>query len=296
MTGYPGGKYFFARWIISHFPPGYENLMYVEVFGGMGWVLLKKKPSKIEVFNDINGDIVTVFTQVRDNTEELQRWLFWTPYSRTLFRVLQTKWKNREFKNDLERAGIFIYLLCTSYGGKYYSTFTAPGKKVNTYRPFTPIAGYNSLIDNLTHIAHRLRNVIIENLDYRELLSKYDTPNTLFYLDPPYLGREYYGCPIWTEDDYIELHSHITKLQGKWILSHDEHPFVEELFKDYYCVRKERRLSLDKERRKKAVELLFMNYAPTKPIEFASTFILWESQASLLNPQHQRGDKVWDCR
>jgi DNA adenine methylase len=200
--------------------------------------------------------------------------------------VLQTKWKNREFKNDLERAGTFIYLLCASYGGKYYSVFTTPGKKVDTHRPFTPIASYNSLIDNLTHIAHRLRNVIIENLDYRELLAKYDTPNTLFYLDPPYLGRKYYGCPVWTEDDYIELHSHIVKLQGKWILSHDEHPFVEELFKDYHCVRKERRLSLDKDTRKRAVELLFMNYKERQHTGLPQPLLYGESQSYSLQPQH----------
>jgi DNA adenine methylase len=82
LIRYHGAKWRLAPWIISHFP---KHRIYVEPFGGSGSVLLRKKQSEIEVYNDLDGEIVNLFRVARDNGEELSRLVYLTPYSREEF-------------------------------------------------------------------------------------------------------------------------------------------------------------------------------------------------------------------
>ena len=70
MIPYFGGKSYTARWIISNFPKDYKDLTYCEVFGGGGWVLFKKKPSAVEIYNDLNRELVNLFLVIRDHHKE----------------------------------------------------------------------------------------------------------------------------------------------------------------------------------------------------------------------------------
>ena len=79
---YPGSKWGLASWIISHFPEGYEKLVYLEPFVGSGAVFFNKNPGAVETVNDLDGDIVNLFQVLRDRPEELKRALALTPYSR----------------------------------------------------------------------------------------------------------------------------------------------------------------------------------------------------------------------
>lgn len=79
---YPGSKWRLAEWIIKHFPPDYEKMIYLELFVGSGAVFFNKRPSGVETINDLESEIVNVFAVLRDQPEELKRKLELTPYSR----------------------------------------------------------------------------------------------------------------------------------------------------------------------------------------------------------------------
>lgn len=79
---YPGSKWSIADWIISHFPEGYEKMVYLEPFVGSGAVFFNKRPGAVETINDLESEIVNLFQVLRDQPDELKRVLDLTPYSR----------------------------------------------------------------------------------------------------------------------------------------------------------------------------------------------------------------------
>jgi len=214
---YPGGKFYFTHLII----PIIENTphqIYVEVFGGAGNILLNKKPSKIEIFNDIDDYIVSLFRVIRNphKFSIFKKLLEFTPYSRTEFIYLKEKFKNNLYDIhpdiELSKAYIFYYLTLTSFSGKK-ETFSYTKSKKNKPQQ------YFNHIKKLILIKQRLENVIIENLDFQIIFEKYDTPNTLFYLDPPYFNIFNLYSFDFSLDDHKRLISCIKNAKGKIILS-----------------------------------------------------------------------------
>jgi len=111
LLRFHGAKFRLAPWIISHFP---RHRIYVEPFGGSGSVLLRKKRSEVEVYNDLDGEIVNLFRVARDNGEELSRQIFLTPYSRDEFV------KSFELSDDpLEQARRTIVRSFQGFGSGY---------------------------------------------------------------------------------------------------------------------------------------------------------------------------------
>ncbi len=79
---YPGSKWSLADWIIEHFPPEYEKMVYLEPFAGSAAVFFNKRPGAVETINDLDSDIVNLFYVLREMPDELKRVLDLTPYSR----------------------------------------------------------------------------------------------------------------------------------------------------------------------------------------------------------------------
>ena len=79
---YPGSKWGSADWIISHFP---EHHSYLEPFFGSGGVFFNKPRSDIETINDLDGEVVNLFRQIRNDPERLAREIYFTPYSREAY-------------------------------------------------------------------------------------------------------------------------------------------------------------------------------------------------------------------
>jgi DNA adenine methylase len=213
---YPGGKTSFVDEIVRQFP---KHRRYVEPFGGSAAVLLNKPPSYIEVFNDLNSDIVHFFEVVRERKEELQEWLRRTPYSRELHEQwARAFYQGERPDDDLERAGRWYYLRYTQYGGKLdrFSGFKTSIKR-NEARSL------RGATEHLDDVVTRFREVILENQDYREVLDRYDRPDTLFYLDPPYVETtyNYYGTG---EFDHQQLAGVLAELAGYWICSYGDLP------------------------------------------------------------------------
>jgi len=234
LIAWMGGKARQANKIISYFPENYEDMTYVEVFGGGGWVLYKKKPSKIEVYNDINGDLVNLFKVIRDNKEELQEWFDYLLYSRQIRKEFFEKYRAGKWKDDVERAGMFLYLILSGFAHKPYNPGFAYGKTgKNNAKTF-----WNFVDKRIDEIHARLKNVTIENLEFEDCIKRYDSKHTLFYLDPPYIGnswkggnKEYYGGDGWdNEEEHRRLAGVLKNIRGKFALSYFDHELIRELY------------------------------------------------------------------
>ena len=279
IAPYFGGKKFLVPYLAKLVPP---HRIYVEVFGGMAAFLLNKPKSPIEVYNDIDGDLVRLFKVVRDKWECVYERYKWLVPSRELFLEWQRKWvKGWRPEDDCEFAAVMIYLHRMSYGGLIIKGFaggtsTAARAVVPGYVGAVAVSKGRLMLDShekvyrwLKRLHTRLSRVMIERLDYRECIKKYDSPDTFFYLDPPYLNSKIkYGAEYphgsWTEEDYEELARVLKRVKGKWLLNHAEDPFIEQLFREFYMVKvrvvKSTRVTRHGERRERYTEVLIANY------------------------------------
>lgn len=215
---YPGGKVMLASKLVSLIP---RHLIYVEVFGGAAALLFAKPPSKVEVYNDIDSNVVNFFRVLRDKFDEFYKRVLLTPYSREEFYFCRDN-LNEDGIDDVERARMFFVLSRQSYGGNLRSwgyTF-----KVACSKGARVISSYLAAIDLLPEISQRLMMVQIENRDFREIIRIYDSEDTFFYLDPPYVlssrrdGKAIYKHEM-TDDDHRQLVEILLGIKGKFMLS-----------------------------------------------------------------------------
>lgn len=154
---------------------------FVDVFGGAATVTLNKKPSPVEVLNDINGNLHTLYRVLRDpiQSEKLYEYLNCTLYSRDEWNHARDFLRGRESDDDLERARCTFMLYNASFSGNgaSYGFSKLKSETLNSMR---------SKVSKLPAFHERLKKVHIEHSDFSELFRRYDSPTTLFYLDPPY--------------------------------------------------------------------------------------------------------------
>lgn len=265
MIPYIGGKSNLANWIISNFPDDYQTRTYIEAFGGAGWVLLKKPESRLEVYNDLNKNLVNLFRIIRDNYPKFKDKIDWCLHSRELYKEAKEKLKEDNFLDDLERAMYYAIEQGQSFGGKPGGSWgyqvTATKFVSGKWLPF---------IKRLDVVNSRLEKVQIECLDFERLIKKYDHKNAFFYLDPPYYKAEfYYNTPEvhFTEEDHTRLASLLKNIEGKFALSYYEDEAILKLYKGFRIIRKD---SVKHSRgccgglkeipKPKTTELLIMNY------------------------------------
>ena len=183
VARYLGGKWILAPWIVSHFP---AHDLYLEPYGGLASVLLRKARSRAEVYNDIDGEVVNLFRVLRDRAQaqELVGLLALTPYARAEF---DQAWDIPADAGPVERARLFLVRAQMGYGtaatGKWRTGFRASVFRDGSI-PAEDWARYPAI---LQAVVERLQGVVIENLDALEAIQRYDSPGTLHYVDPPYL-------------------------------------------------------------------------------------------------------------
>jgi DNA adenine methylase len=149
-----------------------------------------------------------------------------TPYSRSVFQSL----KHSEPENEIEKAVKYFYLCRTSFAGD----IKRGGFAVPSTTGRNPVQSFRNAVDSLDIIADRLKNVTIECLDYEECIRRYDSPESLFYVDPPYLNSEhYYGKDNFTLQDHYELSELLHGIKGQAMVSHYKNPVYGELYKDW---------------------------------------------------------------
>jgi DNA adenine methylase len=216
-----GGKRALANQIIAIFP---EHTTYVEAFAGGAQVLFRKEPSKVEVLNDLDGEVVNFFRVCQQHYEELVRYFRYTLVSRAWFELLKAT--DPAALTDIQRAARFFYLQKNSFAG-LVNRHNFGGSVVEP-------SGFNpERIPQWIENAHkRLARVQIESLPYEQILKRYDRPTTLFYLDPPYFGRKLYNHNF-EPDDFVKLAERLKTLQGKFVLSLNDVPEVRTIFRRF---------------------------------------------------------------
>lgn len=196
LMRYHGAKWKLAPWIISHFP---KHHCYVEPFGGSAAVLLSKPASAREVYNDLNFEVVTLFNVIRDEKmrTELLRLLVMTPYSRTEFEYAKqvpdahlNSGNYSGYQNENSPIMIAHALLVRAQMGFSSSGATRgnTGFRLDTARGGVSLqALWGELPENILTVCGRLKDVVVENTDAMQVIQQHDRPDTLIYLDPPYL-------------------------------------------------------------------------------------------------------------
>ncbi|MEI8269907.1 MAG: DNA adenine methylase [bacterium] len=217
-----GGKTCHLNWLLPIID-SVEHTAFVEPFAGSGAIILNKNPSPVEVYNDLYGDVVNFFQVLRNQGEDLIKLLELTPYSREEFSLCCD---NDMEISSIEKARRFFVKARQVRNG--LATMATPGrwsytKKDSRRDRALTVSQWLSAIDGLDLICKRLRNVQIENLDAFELIPRYDTENTLFYVDPPYLMSSRTGGINYkhefSDQDHINLINLLLSLKGKVIIS-----------------------------------------------------------------------------
>lgn len=218
-----GGKSRLAKRICAILAQA-PHTAYVEPFIGMGGVFLRRsmKP-KVEVINDINGDIVTLFRVIQRFPDALIKELKWRPSMRSEFLRL------KETRNcdllDIERAARFLYLQRLAFGGKVNS------QSFGVSRDSPQSFNIQRIAPRLERLRERLEDVVIENLDWLEIITRYDGVGTLFYLDPPYWGGEGdYGSGLFVRGDFQRMADKLKQIEGQFLLSINDRPEIREMF------------------------------------------------------------------
>jgi len=194
-----GGKWRVGKWIASHFP---EHKIYVEPFGGMYSVGIQKPRAEIEIYNDIHPEAVNFWQQLKDNSAELI-----SQVEALTFNEETVEWAKQPSADLLESA-IKFYIQCRiSYAGG--GTGWASG-----YSPKALDKPENNDHSHLQAIANRIKDIQIYQLDALEIIERFDSPDTLFYCDPPYLRETRNSHAPYEYEFSIEQHFLLIELLG----------------------------------------------------------------------------------
>ncbi len=219
----PGSDYHIADVLL----PRLERLCakprctFVEVFGGSGYMsqTVSRAVFGNIVYNDINSMLTTLFKYVKEHPRQLATLLSLLPYSRTYHRIVQELVKTSQDFGSLVAAALFFYLYNTTFHGNIMRT----GFAYATHPGRNEARRYRGKVWAILKYAETWKDVIIENLDFREIIKKYDDKRAVFYLDPPYPDRaeDYYGTPF-TVDDLREMATMLTSIKGRFLLKLDK--------------------------------------------------------------------------
>ena len=220
---YVGGKRNLARTLVDRIA-AIPHVACVEPFIGMGGVFLRRPfRARAEVINDISRDVATLFRCLQRHYVQLMDMLRWQIASRAEFqRLLEAR---PDTLTDLERAARFLYLQRSAFGGK------VSGRTFGTARAQPARFDVSRLAESLDQVHQRLCGVTIECLSWERLIPLYDTPETLFYLDPPYFACERdYGDGVFARGDFERLAAALAGIRGRFILSLNDRPEVRDIF------------------------------------------------------------------
>ena len=260
---YHGGKFRLAPWILSFFP---RHAVYVEPFGGAASVLLLKPRVGAECYNDLDGEVVNLFRILRDTdcALELQRRVELKPFAREEF-----EWAYEPAVDDMDRAHKLVTKAFLGFGSDSATRPHRTGFRSRmTDGRVLPAVEYSSWADAIPSFSRRLQGVLLENCDALEVIPRFDTPNTLIYVDPPYCHdtratRRGYRHEM-DDADHRNLAAALHTVQGMVVVSgYPSALYDEEQYSDW--IRYERRHMA--EHGKASTEVVWLNPACAAALE-----------------------------
>lgn len=284
--GWYGGKYSHLDWLLPLLP---KTIHYCEPFGGSAAVLLNRSPSPVETYNDIDGEVVNFFRVLRDQQEELIKAIGLTPFSREEFRIAAEE--STDGISDLERARRFFVrarqvrtgLAQTASVGRW-----AHCKLTSRAGMAGAVSRWLGSVEGLSEIVQRLLRVQIENASAVEVIQRYDSPETLFYCDPPYphdsrSDVNAYGFEM-TDEEHRALAEVLHNVQGKVAISSYHCNLMDDLYSDWDYIESAPKKAHSTNTRsdnikQDRIEVLWVNYEIPK-----QGVIEWQNQQKSLMP------------
>lgn len=200
----PGGK---TR-MLKHLLPmidGIPHKVYVEPFCGGAAVLVAKTPSEHEVINDIDGDLINLYKQIKHHLPAVVRELRMMVESRQLFYEA----KAQPGHTEIQRAASYAYRNFYSFGGDNDSYGV---KRIG-------FSTQSYLLRKMVGMHKRLDRVSVEHLSWERCLALYDCPVALHFCDPPYTEGEVRAYSAWGAEDVARLRDALARLKGRWIVT-----------------------------------------------------------------------------
>src|SRR5918912_274350 len=235
--GWYGGKYSNLDWRLPLLP---QATHYCEPFGGSGAVLINRKPSPVETYNDVHSDVVNFFRVLREQKDALIEAIGLTPFSREEF---ERAIVNEKGISDLERARRFYILarqVRTGLAQKASAGRWAHCLLTSRAGMAGAVSRWLGAVEDLPAIAQRLLRVQIENAPALEVIERYDNPETLFYCDPPYphdsRGDSNAYANEMTDAQHRELAAALRKVKGKVAVSGYHCELMDALYGDWQCI------------------------------------------------------------
>ena len=264
LFGWYGGKYSHLDWLLPLLPPCHH---YCEPFSGSAAVLLNRPPSKIETYNDLDGEVCNFFRVLRDEKEKLIEAIALTPFSREEFGIACVLAPD---VTPLERARRFyIRARQVRTGLAQTATIGRWANCKNTSRGGMSgvISRWLGGVDQLASIAERLIRVQIENRPAIDLIRLYDSPDTLFYCDPPYIhstrgDTKAYGFEM-TDDEHRALAEVLNSVVGRVAISNYDCDLMDALYPQPRWHKTRSAERTNHATKGKRTEVLWTNYDPS---------------------------------
>jgi len=221
-----GGKRNLAK-VITPIIATTPHTTYAEPFVGMGGIFLRRSARpRAEVINDLGRDVANLFRILQRHYPQFLDTLKFQITTRVEFnRLVDT---NPETLTDLERAARFLYLQKTAFGGKI------EGRNFGVSKDRPARFNMTTLEPMLEELHSRLSGVVIECLDYAEFIARYDSPGTLFYLDPPYWGNEAdYGRGMFSSAEFERMAAQLAGIKGRFLMSINDAREIRRIFSGF---------------------------------------------------------------
>lgn len=233
--GWYGGKYSHLNWLLPLLP---KTTHFCEPFGGSAAVLINREPSPVETYNDLHSEVVNFFRVLRDQKEALIEAIGLTPFSREEFEIACSQ--PITGLSDIERARRFYILarqVRTGLAQKASSGRWAHCILTSRAGMTGAVSRWLGSVEDLPAIAQRLLRVQIEHAPAIEVIQRYDSSETLFYCDPPYIhasrGDSNAYAYEMTDDEHKELAEVLHNVKGKVALSGYRSDIMDKLYKDW---------------------------------------------------------------
>ena len=260
--GWYGGKFSHLDWLLPLLPPSEH---YCEPFAGSAAVLINRKPSPIETYNDMDGEVVNFFKVLRDQREELVQAIGLTPFSKREFELAIAE--PTAPLAPVERARRFYIrarqvrtgLAQTASVGRWaHCTLTSRAGMAGA------VSRWLGAIEHLPDIAQRLLRVQFENAPAIEVIERYDSKETLFYCDPPYPHESRGDSKAYAHEMTDDAHGRLAEVlrgcKGKVAVSSYNSPLNDKIFKGWRCIQASEKLCHSVKTMRQ--EVLFVNYDP----------------------------------
>jgi DNA adenine methylase len=218
-----GGKSRLVKTLLPLLP---EHKGYIEVFGGAGHLLFGKDPSKWEVLNDLDGNLMNFWAVVKTAPDQLISSFDYTLVSRRTFDEYKKIYAQGDYDDCIRRAHIFYYLVRAGFGAKMDGPTFGTGRNRNRLH-------IDEIERDIMQAYERLQAVTIENVSFERILRTYDEPDSLFFMDPPYHGTAQYKVGAMSDEKYGELADMCGRLKGRFLLTINDDDFTRRLFSGF---------------------------------------------------------------